>query len=99
MAENRQIEAPTDSQLEELTLLRVRLSQRAQARALLVLEAQQLLDCDNFLTTLNQYVLPPPLLEYVQEILEQRWALLLDVLEQVRLQEEQDQAMLGMWED
>ncbi|KAJ5510242.1 hypothetical protein N7453_002345 [Penicillium expansum] len=63
MAENRKIEAPTDSQLEELTLLRVRLSQRAQARALL------------------------------------RWALLLDVLEQVRLQEEQDQAMLGMWED
>ncbi|KAJ5510241.1 hypothetical protein N7453_002344 [Penicillium expansum] len=87
---SKPILALTDEELEELTQVRVRRAQQARAQAILIQEAQEILDFHNFLETLSQYLLPPRYLQY---------GLLSDLLEQLRLQEEHDQAQFGMWED
>jgi hypothetical protein len=71
MDRNRAIQSFTDAELEELTLTRVhvRFTQQARIRSLIIREPQAILDWDIFLGQLNQYVLPPQYLRYLQDVL------------------------------
>ncbi|KAJ5154648.1 uncharacterized protein N7500_010087 [Penicillium coprophilum] len=99
MSENHPIQAPTDEELEELTQLRTRPLERAFYRATIVREAQEILDCYDFLLNINQYILYPEYLELVINLLRQRWIILLDMLSELRAEEERDQETVGLWED
>ncbi|OQE38264.1 hypothetical protein PENCOP_c008G02325 [Penicillium coprophilum] len=99
MSENHPIQAPTNGELEELTQLRVRPIQRAFHRATIVREAQEILDCYDFLLSLNQYILYPEYLDLVINLLRQRWIIFLDVLSELRAEEEHNQDMIELWED
>ncbi|OQE13713.1 hypothetical protein PENFLA_c044G03548 [Penicillium flavigenum] len=98
MADNRPIHTLPDEELEGLTRARVRFAQRARIYSLIVRESQAILDCDIFLNELNQYVLAPQYLQYLRDRLRRRWRVLLEVLEQLRLQEDRDNATIGLWE-
>ncbi|KAJ5035808.1 hypothetical protein N7489_005715 [Penicillium chrysogenum] len=99
MADNRPIPTLADEELEGLTRARVRFAQRRWIRSLIVREGQAILDWDIFLSQLNQYLLPTQYLQYVRDLLGRRWMTLLDVLEQVRLQEDRDNATMGWWQE
>lgn len=99
MADNQPIQSPTNDELEELTLLRIRVIQRARFRILILEEAQQILDCHQFIWTINQYLLSPAYRKSVQHVLEHRWAVLLGLIQELRLGEALDMEMLRMWEE
>ncbi|KAJ6191525.1 hypothetical protein N7519_001546 [Penicillium mononematosum] len=63
MERNQQIDILKEEGLEESTLVRVRCGQRPRMRAIIVHEAQDILDSRLFLDNLDQYLLSPAYLE------------------------------------
>ncbi|KAJ6191522.1 hypothetical protein N7519_001543 [Penicillium mononematosum] len=99
MDQGEPIQSFTDQELEELALLRVRVGQKPQIHAIIVREAQRILDCRLILDTVNQYVFSPQYLRLMYYALEERWAVLLDLIDALRTQEERDDEMLGLWQE